>query len=185
MKNRRTWQTIALIAAAAMLVSTVALARGPRGGGADFEGGPPCAGPDGDRGPGFRGMRALSRLDLGEDQDATLEALREQHMQQVKPLHEALDAKHEEMKALWQADLPDRDALLATQSELDSLRSALQVLKIDHRIAVLMSLTPEQRTELQTFMAERQGKRGKWGKRGKRGERGERGERGDRGPKER
>ena len=60
-----------------------------------------------------------------------------------------MQSLRQELHALWQAETPDREAILAKMEEMDamrdSLRDARRQQRVDVRLSVLQVLTPEQR----------------------------------------
>jgi Spy/CpxP family protein refolding chaperone len=90
----------------------------------------------------------MAELDLSTAQQEQIAALRSTMEEQTAQTREALDEKRSEMHALWSAETPDRDAILAKQVEMDELRRELRTAHIDFRLAVRALLTPEQRAKL-------------------------------------
>jgi Spy/CpxP family protein refolding chaperone len=133
-------RTLTVVAAVALLALPFAAqakgvreGRGPRGG----EMGPLLAG-----------------LNLTADQQKQIDTLRQQQRDRVKPLREQMKGKMQEMRALWMADKPDRNAILAKHQEMDGIRQQLTVERVDHRLALLQILTPEQRAQIKARLAE-------------------------------
>jgi Spy/CpxP family protein refolding chaperone len=93
-------------------------------------------------------------LELTEDQQATIESLFEEMRPQPPgpEVRERMQSLREQMHELWQAESPDRGAILAKMAEMDALRAELRAerrnQRISLRLAVLDVLTPEQRAEL-------------------------------------
>lgn len=106
------------------------------------------------RGPGF-GLKLLEKVDATAEQRAQIEALKDEMRQELAPVREAMQAKREEMRALWSAETPDRDAILAKHAEMDEVRSALRARRVEFRLAVQQILTPEQRARLAELRPER------------------------------
>jgi Spy/CpxP family protein refolding chaperone len=131
------------LGAAALLLSSPAWAEELSG-----PGGP---GPGG--GGGWTG--GLKALDLSVDQVRRIAELRADMVAKVAPLRAQLEVKRVELHALWLADQPSRQAILAKQREADGVRTKIRTASTDFRLAVLGVLTAEQRTRLQTLMRER------------------------------
>jgi Spy/CpxP family protein refolding chaperone len=156
--------SLAVLVGALMLPAAFARGGHGPGGGHGFRG---------HRGPGF-GPRLMKAIDATEEQTAAIKEARTRLRAASEPLHTQIKAKHDEMKALWQAEQLDRDALHANAASIGAIKQQLQALRIDFRADVLESLTLEQRTklaEMRTNTEQRRAKR--TGKRGKRGMRGD------------
>lgn len=141
---KRTHVIAGVIAAAALLIGTVAAARGPHGGGMD----------------GRMNGRMMQALDLSADQTQQVTALRQQMQATVKPLRDDMKALHEQMRELWKAAAPDRAAILQLHAEIDAVRAKIQVTHIDFRLAVHAILTPAQRTKAAEQMDKKGSRRG-------------------------
>ncbi len=167
---------------ATLIIAPVALAGG-RGGGGDR-----CSygdedgerGRDGSRrghrgGKGMSMKRVIKQLDLTEEQREMIMALKDEHKQSVEPYREEMKAQRDELRELWAADNPDRDAILDLEDEMTDTRSKLRVAKTDFKLSVIDQLTPDQRAEMTEILESRESgkERGRRGGRGGRG--GERG----------
>lgn len=136
---RRTWLVSAIVIGA-LVVSSVALARGPhrrggRGMGMGKMGGP---------GP----MAMLQRLDLSEEQQAAVDALFEEHRAVVEPLRTQMEALHEEVKAVLEADGLLFDEAEALQDQKFELRKALRAERRKFHRGLVGILTAEQLAQL-------------------------------------
>lgn len=105
--------------------------------------------------------QAMKSANLSPEQKQTLKTLRQQQQERNAPLREQMQAKQAELKALWQAATPDRNAILAKQDEMDSIRRALRTTRIDQRLAAMKVLTPEQRAQVQSQLGTCEGQGGK------------------------
>lgn len=104
-------------------------------------------------GPGYEGdIPAASQLGLTADQTSKIKALREAHLQDIKPLQDKMFSKRGELKLLWLQTKPDQEKIMAVQKEIRSLRDQMQDKRTSQRLAVFNILTPEQQTKAQTFM---------------------------------
>lgn len=179
MSRRTVFMSLGLTAlAAAILVPVAALSHGP---------GP--KGPDGDgEGRGFgRGARMAEKLGLDDAQKKKVEAIFEDRRDDAQSFHEQIKAKRDQVKQLWLAKTPNRQAIIAAEAEVAALHGQLAAERVDTIFAVKAVLTPEQFTKF----IELEGKHGK-GFRGKHGKHGrgdgqgrwggERGPRGDDAP---
>lgn len=108
------------------------------------------------RGHSGRGEgRGIASLDLTPEQRERFKALRNELAERNAPVREQVQAKKAELQVLWSAEVPERNAILAKQEEIQRLRSELRVARVDHRLTALKMLTPEQRAELNKRMADR------------------------------
>ncbi|HOX43531.1 MAG TPA: Spy/CpxP family protein refolding chaperone [Myxococcota bacterium] len=168
MNRKNAWKAMGL-GLALLLVTGAAWAGGPGDGGCRCGmgmGHGPGMGQG--RGPGAGlGLRMQERLGLDEAQQKQVEALRADHQKAVEPARAKLDALRAEMQALWQAERPDRGAILAKQDEMEKQRALLREARVDLRLSIQKLLTPEQRAKAAELQKDRPG-RGKFG-RGKHG----------------
>ena len=114
------------------------------------------------RGPGNgpcvgEGMSGASGLNLTADQEANIRALRDAHIQDVKPLQEAMFSKRGELRLLWQEKNPDQEKITAVQREIRSLRDQVQDKATENRLAFFKILTPEQQSKRQAYGGSRFG----------------------------
>jgi Spy/CpxP family protein refolding chaperone len=131
-----TTSLLALLIVAAF--ATTALAYGPgRGPGKGFQG----------RGD-YRGQTALN---LSEEQNAKINALREAHWKEVAPLQEQVTAKRDALRKLWLEPNPDQAKITAAQKELRTLRDQMQDKGTAARLEKLKVLTPEQKEKMASF----------------------------------
>lgn len=136
---------IAILGAAALALAattTLALARGPRGG----------PGPGGHDG---RGARIAELLKLDDKQKTALGDLREDMRDDVQSIREQIRAKHEAMKTLWKAATPDRAKLVAALNEIQALQGQIALRHLDFVFAARPILSAEQFQKFVDFMGER------------------------------
>ena len=138
-----------------------------RGGRGHGMGGPGMGGPGfGMGGPGGRGVAALDQLDLSEDQEAQIEALRAQALEATSDARAQLDEARQAMRAA-RTDGNDDDATFeAIRARTDAARDVVREQMVRTRVAILGILTAEQRAELQSIQAEHRQHRGRRGPRG-------------------
>jgi len=156
---KKTLVVIAL-AALATLGFGLVLAQGPGAGG------PPADCPHGFGGPGFHhgpgplgfGPHMMRALDLTDAQRDQIHQIFETKREEDAGLREQMRAFHEQMRSLWSAGEPDKDAILAKWAEGQSLRARMFERTVDLRLAVRAVLTPEQIAQLQQ-MREKMGER--------------------------
>lgn len=96
-------------------------------------------------------VTALSGLNLTAEQTAKVNALREAHLKDVKPLQDKMLSKRGELRLLWLKQNPDQEKILAMQKEIRTIRDQMQDKRTVHRLNVLKVLTPEQQEQLKTF----------------------------------
>ena len=108
---------------------------------------------------GFCGCK-IKELGLSAEQEKKLTAHREKTKKQAQPILKALKAKREEMKRLWQAEKPQRKAILAKQAQMDNVRKKLRSLKVDARLRLLDLLNPEQKKKVREYWAIHQAHKG-------------------------
>jgi Spy/CpxP family protein refolding chaperone len=121
-------------------LAAYAFAFGPGGG--RGHGGGPCYGGD---------ITALSELNLTAEQTAKVNALREAHLKDVKPLQDKMFSKRGDLKLLWLQTNPDKDKIMAAQKEIRTLRDQMQDKMTAYRLDVLKVLTPEQKEKLKSL----------------------------------
>jgi len=96
-------------------------------------------------------ITALSELNLTAEQTAKINALRETHLKDVKPLQDKMFSKRGELRLLWLQQNPDQEKILAAQKEIRTIRDQMQDKMTVHRLNVLKLLTPEQQEKLKAF----------------------------------
>jgi Spy/CpxP family protein refolding chaperone len=96
----------------------------------------------------------MAQLDLTDQQKRQIDGLKEQMEQEMKPVHDAMRAKHEEMAALWSVDSPSEAAILAKADEVDALHKQARNRGIRFGLEVVNVLTPAQRQQLATLRAQ-------------------------------
>lgn len=103
-------------------------------------------------GPGNVADVAAARgLDLTGEQTEKINALREAHLKEIKPLQDQIYSKSGEMRLLWLAKTPDQEKILALQKEGRTLRDQLSDKFTTYRLAVQKVLTPEQLAKVQAY----------------------------------
>src|SRR5512136_469281 len=129
---------IAAVAVTAFVASAFAFGPGWGRG----HGGGPCYGGD---------ITALTELNLTAEQTAKVNALREAHLRDIKPLQDKMFSKRGDLKLLWLQTNPDKDKIMAAQKEIRTLRDQMQDKMTVYRLAVLKVLTPEQQEKLKSL----------------------------------
>jgi hypothetical protein len=83
--------------------------------------------------------------------DAQRERLAQLHgdiQKKLAPYRQQLEVKRGELKQLWSADAPSREAILKKLAEIDAIEVAMRPAMVDGRLAHLALLTPAQRTSM-------------------------------------
>jgi Spy/CpxP family protein refolding chaperone len=96
-------------------------------------------------------VTALSELNLTAEQTAKVNALREAHLKDIKPLQDKMFSKRGELRLLWLQTNPDQDKILAVQKEIRNLRDQMQDKMTIFRLNILKVLTPEQQEKAKSF----------------------------------
>jgi Spy/CpxP family protein refolding chaperone len=96
---------------------------------------------------GSVGYRPMFKMLKVEDQ-RKLADLRISFLKQAGPLESDLKVKAAEFAALWLADEPNEDQIVAKAKEIAAVREQLMELRLRNRIALLKILPPEFRTRL-------------------------------------
>ena len=89
----------------------------------------------------------LNNVDLTSEQRTQLEELRDEHRAEMQPLHQQMQAKREQMRDLWTAEVLDEAAIWAMDEEMAPLREQLRQKRLEQRLEVMNVLTAEQRAE--------------------------------------
>ncbi len=90
---------------------------------------------------------AMAGMKLTPDQKQKIDELRNAAMKQAEPLRKEKQNQMAEMKGLWLADKPDREAIMRKQAEMDGTRQKLRAIWTDFHLQLHGILTPEQRAK--------------------------------------
>jgi len=105
-------------------------------------------------GPGnVADIGAARGLDLTAEQTAKINALREAHLKDIKPLQDQMLSKSGELRSLWLVTTPDKEKILALQKDAQGLRDQLTDKFTTYRLEVRQVLTPEQLAKVQSYGA--------------------------------
>jgi zinc resistance-associated protein len=126
MRTRAKIVGIATVLVAGMTASAWAQGRGPMSGNPDAH---------------------FAQLKLSPEQKQKAGAFREAAMKQAAPLRLEMQAKAAEMKLLWLADKPDKNAIERKQSEMEAIGHKLRGIWTDFHLQLHAVLTPEQRAK--------------------------------------
>jgi len=101
------------------------------------------------------GPRIAKELGLSQDQIQQLKQLRDQFKAATEQARTELQTKRQEMVKLWAADEPNATAIKSLAAEMDVLRAQIRDAGVDHGIAALKVLTPDQRAKLREMIKNR------------------------------
>ena len=118
---------------------------------------------DGKRGKrGHRGMRGVGigprmaeELELSDEQNAAIQAIRDDFREEMGPARETVRELRGELRELWSADEPDSMAIIRKMDELQAEKHAIDIARVEARLAVLDVLTADQKAEMQAIKSER------------------------------
>lgn len=117
--------------------------RGPEGRGF------PC------RGPGFEGplfdVRMVPDLKLTPEQEAKIDALRLEHLKEIKPLRDKMFSLSGDLRLLWMERVPDEAKINALQKELRAVRDQIWDKTTSYMLKIKGLLTPEQQQKLSAY----------------------------------
>jgi Spy/CpxP family protein refolding chaperone len=89
----------------------------------------------------------FAQLKLSPEQKQKVQAFREAAMKQAEPVRKEMQAKAAEMKQLWLADKPDKNAIERKQVEMEAIGHKLRGIWTDFHLQLHAVLTPEQRAK--------------------------------------
>jgi len=120
------------------------------------------------RGRGMSGLGygAVAAIDLSADQEAKIEKLRAQMMEDLVPITAKLDDLRRQMQKLWSADQPSEKKIMAKHREMDKYRQKIRERRMQFRLDVYSVLTVQQRKKLNEFRMARPGGGGRGGRGG-------------------
>ncbi len=116
-----------MVVLAVLAMTSLALAQGPRPRMRMLYEGGPCL------------------LDLTEAQETQIEKSKIALDKELLPLKADLDVKKAELDKLLLAEKPDKKSVYKKIDEIQTVRTKLERLKVDHRLEVRAFLTPDQR----------------------------------------
>lgn len=129
--------TIVAVIALTAIVTSPAEAR--RGWGGGYQGG------------GYYDIASAPGLNLTAEQTAELDALRDKHLKDVKPIQDKIYSKRGELRILWLERSPDQKKISAVDKDIRNLRDQLYDKRTTYRLESLKVLTPEQQAQVQTY----------------------------------
>jgi Spy/CpxP family protein refolding chaperone len=96
-------------------------------------------------------VTALSGLNVTAEQTAKINALREAHLKDVKPLQDKMFSKRGDLRLLWLHQNPDQEKIIALQKEIRTMRDQMQDKRDTYRLKVFNVLTPEQQSQYKAY----------------------------------
>ena len=101
-----------------------------------------------------------ARLDLSDEQQEQIDALRLEHYKTMKPLRDEMAEIRLEKQQLMTADDPDLNAINQVIDKQTDLNNKIQKLRAEHRVDMRSLLTDEQRMQLDQTRNRRGGPKG-------------------------
>lgn len=92
-----------------------------------------------------------ARVNLTAEQATKLNALRDAHFKEIKPLQDRLYSKSGDLRILWLQSTPDRLKILNTQKEIRTIRDQLYDKQTAHQLEARKVLTPDQQSLLGNY----------------------------------
>ncbi len=172
MKNLNTNQKRALVVVPILLIvlagAGLATAQG-MGHGKGMGSGPHGGFGDGDSefGPGHRLEMMAKRLDLSDDQQASIKKIFEDGRKDGLEKRKELMRLRNEMQGEMLKDTPSEKTVLSINDKMGALKTEMKALRLKTRLAVRQELTPEQRDQMLAMGGH--GGQGGFGKKGGRG----------------
>jgi len=100
------------------------------------------------------GIYALyGKLNLTVEQKSRLDALRNAHLRDVKPLQDQMFSKRGDLKLLWLQTNPDKEKILAVQRDIRTIRDKMEDKAVAQRVDAFNVLTPEQQEKARAFFS--------------------------------
>jgi len=106
-------------------------------------------------------MHALKQLDLNEEQQANIKAVRHELKTEVQPIMKELNTGHRQLKELIKAESYNKDAVAELAKKEGELATQRIVLTAEALSKALGYLSDEQRDQLGAMAAERKKQRAK------------------------
>jgi Spy/CpxP family protein refolding chaperone len=99
--------------------------------------------------PALAPGKADKKLQLSTEQRRKLAESRVKLLKEIGPLESDLRVKEAELAVLWLSDELSEDKIIAKSTEIAALKAQLQEKHLRNRLALMKTLTPEQRKFLQ------------------------------------
>jgi len=126
-----------LVLAMIMLTGVDAQPRNGRGYGPGGQGNPNFE-------PGYGSTHLFACLDLTEEQQEQMQALRLEHLKTIKPLRNKMGELKARERTLISEDEPDMKAIYQVIDEQTDLNNKMRKLRVEHRVSAKKLLTEEQ-----------------------------------------
>jgi len=94
---------------------------------------------------------AIPDLNLTEEQAQKLNALRDAHLRELKPLQEQMNNKRSDLRRLWLERVPDRQKIEAAQEDMQILRNQFREKRSAYWVEAQKILTPEQQIKIKSY----------------------------------
>jgi len=101
---------------------------------------------------GDKGMAKMEMPKFTPEQEKQMMDLKTALLKETDPLKTDLKVKGMELMALWKDDNPDAKKIIAKVEEIGGLKLKLQEKMINHKLAMMKILTPEQKTMMKGMM---------------------------------
>ena len=101
---------------------------------------------------GKSGKAGASMPELTAEQENQITDLKMKLIKETEPIKTELKIKQMELQTLWKEDNPDAKKILAKTKEISALKTSLQEKMINHKLAILKILTPEQKKMMKEKM---------------------------------
>lgn len=118
----------------------------------------PCGQGNPDFEPGYERTQPFACLDLTEEQQEQMQALRLEHYKTMKPLRNEIGELKARERTLLSEDEPDMKAVYKVIDDQTGLRNKMRKLQVEHRVSVKKLLTEEQIM----ILDQRRGHAGRW-----------------------
>ncbi len=102
--------------------------------------------------PGHGAGKGEETMKLTPDQEKQIMEHKAGLLKEIEPLKTELKIKGMELMALWKDENPDAGKILAMVKEVGALKLKLQEKMINHKLAMMRILTPEQRKMMKGMM---------------------------------
>ena len=137
-----------LLGLIAVLVSGAAVANAQSSGNHQGKGMKMRGGQEMSMGKADRMDRMAERLELTEEQQASIEKIKEGSREKGLQIHKEILRLKNEMKGEMLKDSPSQKSLLSLNEKLGDLKTEMQANRLKTRLAVREQLTPEQRDKM-------------------------------------
>lgn len=99
----------------------------------------------------MRGEMGLEMLDLSAAQHDEIKALKTETHKRIIPMKAEIELKQIDVRNAMDADNPDRNKIMQLTKEISDLELKIKQAKIDQKLKVHATLTPEQREQMKSM----------------------------------